>query len=251
MKRTKPKADPRPKDPPEDEPGPQLLTQKRAANQVEALYLELAKVIGRLEGLIHYVDSQTVQDCLNALTAELRALMGIRARLLTGEIAIVRGEDRETWAKRQPLLAIAEASANGQAEVPSPPAEPELSRVAGRRIPMIAPADIERFWAGGELSLRYRGIPVWAAAPKGQAFPIYGVAAASRAAAAAFVKSQHPTSARPMPVRALTLADLARCSVYYDARPEPSEPSARERPAKPPRKAKERSTARATEVSTS
>jgi hypothetical protein len=324
MSRTKKaKAEPRPKDPPEDEPGPQLLTQKRAANQVEALYLDLARIVGRLDGLTHYVDSSVVRECCNALTAELRALMGIRARLLTGEIPITRGEDVATWARRQPLLAAIE-SANGNghtngngngrgktpddsdpwsapvsrlslkagtvdalvakglttvgqlnrfddmdpltalvttsqaaeieaalrryrrlhppapaAELPPPPAEvvppppPKPERITA--------ADVDQFFAGGELSFRYQSTPVWSVRDEGDEGPFLGVVAVTLDQALAFVAAEYP--GRAVEVGPMSRFDRSVCPEFRDARHVPAPPAAESAdgtPAKAPRKAPKR-----------
>lgn len=209
--------EPKPKDPPDDEPAPVLLTRGRLANQLESLYLELARVVGRLEGVTHHVDSAHVRDCCNALTAECKALATIRGRVLVGEIPITHGEDRESWRRRQPLIAAIEER-NGRADEggAGEALDNDVKHDNG-----VAPAAIEKFFAGGETSFRYCGVPVWAVARPRQAAPVYGVVAATRKDAMKFVAAaaDHPGALLGLKVRPLRDVDLRSCSVYYDARP--------------------------------
>lgn len=84
---------------------------------------------------------------------------------------------------------------------------------------VITAADVEVFYAGGKISLRYSSVPVWSVLSPGAVVPMYGVVAATEEAAKAFVRERNGSRAVRETVRPMTRQDRRLCSTYFDARP--------------------------------
>lgn len=92
----------------------------------------------------------------------------------------------------------------------------------------VRACDIEPIFAAGQVTMRYRGVTVWAVCQSRKPVPLYGVVALNRAQAGAFVVANRGRN-HGLDIRPLTAEDLAGCSVYFDGRNQPI-PDEDERP---------------------
>lgn len=104
----------------EDDPKPALMTPRRLATQLEGIYLELSRAGCRLQGVGCYVESTTANELVDHIAALGKRLGELRGKVLTGEVAIVKGLDEQAWRERRPLLAALEDVQSNGALSPSP-----------------------------------------------------------------------------------------------------------------------------------
>jgi len=142
---------------PEDEPGPVMMTQRRAGALLEALYLDVCRIATRLEALAAHFDHAALRDVHNGIVSDASALSKIRAKVLSGEIPIVLGEDVTSWERRQPLIAAIEANGHGNGHV-DPPAKPRKPKRPDTLVKPAVPDDRDP-WTAPVSRLIEHGLP--------------------------------------------------------------------------------------------
>ena len=90
--------------PPDDTCEPALMTPRRLAQEVLSIVTELAKLSARVQGVAAYVDHASLETTATAMAMDVNNLAKIRAKILTGDIAIVAGRDEAAGRDRYPLL---------------------------------------------------------------------------------------------------------------------------------------------------